>query len=68
MSIYRAPKVLILHLKRFKQKGVIRKEKNETKVNFPPVLDLKPYVINPDPISCYSEEKEVKQFIIPPKY
>jgi ubiquitin carboxyl-terminal hydrolase 4/11 len=28
MSIYRAPKVLILHLKRFKQKGLIRKEKN----------------------------------------
>jgi uncharacterized UBP type Zn finger protein len=68
MSIYRTPKVLILHLKRFKQKGVIRKEKNETKVNFPSLLDLKPHVINPSPISDYSKDPKIKEHIIPPKY
>ena len=35
MAIYKAPKILILHLKRFKSKGLLRKEKNESKVNFP---------------------------------
>ena len=68
MSLYRAPKVLILHFKRFKQKGIIRKEKNEKKVDFPPVLDLKGYVINPEPISSYSQEPKVKEVLIPPKY
>jgi ubiquitin carboxyl-terminal hydrolase 4/11 len=68
MSIYRAPKVLILHLKRFKQKGLIRKEKNETKVNFPPLLDMSPYVIDPRPIAAYAEDPKIKEHIIPPKY
>lgn len=68
MSIYRAPKVLILHLKRFKQKGIIRKEKNETKVNFPPLLDMKPNVINPNPISDYAKDPKIKEHVIPPKY
>lgn len=35
IQIYKAPKVLILHLKRFKNKGSYRKEKNETRVHFP---------------------------------
>ena len=60
MSIYRAPKILILHIKRFKQKGLIRKEKNESKVNFPPVLDMKHHVINKDPISAYANEPTIK--------
>lgn len=68
MSLYRAPKVLILHFKRFKQKGIIRKEKNETKVDFPPVLNLKDYVINPDPISDYAKDPKIKDLIVPPKY
>ena len=68
MTIYRAPKILILHLKRFKQKGIIRKEKNETKVNFPTTLNMKPYVINPLPISHYALEPKIKEFVIPPKY
>ena len=68
MSIYRAPKILILHLKRFKQKGIIRKEKNETKVNFPSILDMKEYLINTLPISGYKEDPKVKEIIVPPKY
>ena len=68
MSLYRAPKVLILHFKRFKQKGLIRKEKNQTKVDFPPVLDLKNYVINPEPIAGYNSDPKVKEVILPPKY
>ena len=53
MSVYKAPKVLILHLKRFKQKGMYRKEKNESKVLFPIVLDMKPFLIDPHPFSSY---------------
>lgn len=68
MNIYRAPKILILHLKRFKQKGIIRKEKNETKVNFPPTLDMKPFLINPSPISAYADEPKINEFMIPHKY
>lgn len=55
MAIYKAPKVLILHLKRFKQKGLIKKEKNESKVIFPTVLDMKPYLLDHRPISSYIE-------------
>lgn len=68
MSIYRAPKILILHLKRFKQKGLIRKEKNETKVNFPGTLDMTKYVINPLPISDYANDPAIREHVIPPKY
>ena len=68
MSIYRAPKILILHLKRFKQKGLIRKEKNETKVNFPTLLDMRPHLINPSPISGYTNDPTIKEHIITPKY
>ena len=68
MSLYRAPKVLILHFKRFKQKGIIRKEKNETRINFPLVLDLKDHVVNPEPISDYANDPKIKELIVPPKY
>ena len=68
MSLYRAPKVLVLHFKRFTQKGIIRKEKNETRINFPLVLDLKDHVINPEPISDYTRDPKIKELIVPPKY
>ena len=68
MTIYKAPKVLILHLKRFKQKGMIRKEKNESKVIFPTVLDMKPHLLDPRPISSYIEEAKNRDIYIPPKY
>jgi ubiquitin C-terminal hydrolase len=68
MTIYKAPKVLILHLKRFKQKGLIKKEKNESKVIFPTVLDMKPYLIDPRPISSYIEEAKNRNIYIAPKY
>jgi hypothetical protein len=38
---------MILHLKRFKNKGTYRKEKNEKNVVFPHILNMKKYVINP---------------------
>lgn len=68
MSIYKAPKVLILHLKRFKQKNSFRKEKNESKVNFPTTLDLKPFVIDKTPISSYITHAKKQEIYIPPKY
>lgn len=54
MNIYKAPKILILHLKRFKQKGLLRKEKNESNVVFPQVLDMNPYLIDSQPMSSYA--------------
>lgn len=54
LEIYKAPKILILHLKRFKNKGVFKKEKNETKVVFPENLDMSPYLIDRAPITSYN--------------
>lgn len=68
MAIYKAPKVLILHLKRFKQKGLIKKEKNESKVIFPTVLDMKPYLLDHRPISSYIEQAKKRDIYIAPKY
>ena len=53
MTIYKAPDILILHLKRFKSKGIIRKEKNEANVQFPQNLDMGKYIIDPTPMSSY---------------
>lgn len=46
MSLYKTPKILILHLKRFKQKSTYSKSKLNSLVNFPFDLDLDGYVIN----------------------
>lgn len=54
ITIYKAPEILILHLKRFKSKGILRKEKNETNVKFPLSIDIKNYVIDPTPMSSYN--------------
>ena len=56
ITIYKAPEILILHLKRFKSKGLIRKEKNETNVKFPMTLDISKYVIDATPMSTYNAE------------
>ena len=56
ISIYKAPKILILHLKRFKQKGSYRKEKNESKVIFPSSMDFSPYIADPLPMASYKSE------------
>ena len=53
MTIYKAPEILILHLKRFKNKGTYRKEKNETNVQFPLMLNMTKYLIDPKPMSSY---------------
>ena len=47
MGIYRLPKVLILHLKRFKEKGY-RREKDDRLIRFPVEgLDMQPFVLGP---------------------
>lgn len=68
MNVYKAPKILILHLKRFKQKGMLRKEKNESNVIFPQVLDMNPYLIDSDPMSSYTAQAEKQNVFIKPKY
>jgi ubiquitin carboxyl-terminal hydrolase 4/11/15 len=65
LNIYRAPKILILHLKRFKQKGTFKKEKNESLIHFPQALDLSPYVIDKKPVETYKEEIEEPIYINP---
>lgn len=42
-----------MHLKRFKQKGTMRKEKNESTVEFPMELNIKDYLVDPTPMSSY---------------
>lgn len=68
IQIYKAPKVLILHLKRFKNKGSYRKEKNETRVHFPETLDMTPFLIDPSPLSSYAQNPAVREALIPPKH
>ena len=46
MSLYKTPKNLIIHLKRFKQKSAYQKSKIGSLVNFPLELNLDGYVIN----------------------
>lgn len=64
MNLYRAPKVLILHFDRFKNFS----RKNLKKISFPFILNLKDYVINPEPISDYANDPKIKGLIVPPKY
>lgn len=68
LTIYKAPDVLILHLKRFKSKGIVRKEKNEANVLFPLNLDLGKYVIDPKPMSTYIEDSVKEGVYIKPNY
>lgn len=68
MSIYKAPQILILHLKRFKQRGGYRKEKNETKVQFPMILDITQHVGDPCPMESYRTAAKHKGVYITPKY
>ena len=42
MTIFRFPKILVIHLKRFYQ-STMRREKLSTTVFIPPVLDMRPY-------------------------
>lgn len=47
MQVYRLPKVLILHLKRFKQQGY-RRDKDERLIRFPLAgLDMAPFICGP---------------------
>ena len=42
MSIFRYPKVLVIHLKRF-YNSTMRREKLSTTVNIPGTLDMRPF-------------------------
>lgn len=46
MSLYKTPKILVLHLKRFKQKLSYYKSKISSLVKFPLELNLDGFVIN----------------------
>lgn len=46
MSLYKTPKILILHLKRFKAKSSYAKSKIGSLIKFPSELSLDGYVIN----------------------
>jgi len=42
ITIFRFPKILVIHLKRF-YNSTMRREKLSTTVNIPDTLDMKPY-------------------------
>jgi ubiquitin C-terminal hydrolase len=42
MTIFRFPKILVIHLKRF-YNSTMRREKLSTTVNLPDKLDMRPY-------------------------
>ena len=46
MSLYKTPRILILHLKRFKQKSNFSKSKISSLVKYPKRLNLNDYVLN----------------------
>jgi ubiquitin C-terminal hydrolase len=56
MTIYKAPEILILHLKRFKNKGTFRGEKNTRKVFIPLELNLQGNCVDPTPMSTYVDQ------------
>lgn len=59
---------MILHLKRFKSKGILRKEKNETNVKFPSILDITDYVIDATPMSTYISDLRKEELYLEPSF
>lgn len=57
MTIYRFPKVLVIHLKRF-YNSTMRREKLSTSVRIPKVLDMTPYA----PYSNHSSKNQAKNY------
>jgi len=43
MTVWRFPRILVIHLKRFKNISYSRREKLNTSINIPLTLDTKPY-------------------------
>lgn len=59
MQIYKAPKILMFHLKRFKASNKMFKQKLETLVDFPlSGLDLSEFIINSNIPEAYSHEDQ----------
>ena len=49
MWIYKGPKILIFHLKRFKSGSIVYKNKIESLIDFPiDGLDLTDFLLNPE--------------------
>jgi ubiquitin carboxyl-terminal hydrolase 2/21 len=57
MTIFRFPKILVIHLKRFYQ-STMRREKLSTTVIIPPVLDMRPYA----PHSNHSSKTNARSY------
>lgn len=57
MTIYRFPKLLVIHLKRFYQ-STMRREKLSTTVFIPPVLDMRAYA----PHSKHPSKMQAKSY------
>lgn len=53
MYIYKTPDILILHFKRFKVRGIVRRQKNEANVDFPFELNMAKYIVSEEPINAY---------------
>ena len=57
MTIYRFPKVLVLHLKRF-YNSTMRREKLSTTIRIPEVLDMTPFA----PYSSHSSKTKARNY------
>ena len=64
MKIYKTPKYLVLHLKRFKGgESILSSGKISTKILFPVILDLTEYVLNHELPTEYQPMEEIKEEI-----
>lgn len=62
MQIYRAPDILVLHLKRFKGSGMF-KSKLSTVVDFPlSELDMTPFVVQKESPAYYLKNSKLPGF------
>lgn len=68
MYIYKTPDILILHFKRFKVKGIIRRQKNEANVDFPYELNMSKYIVSNDPINAYIPYVQSQNLYATPSY
>lgn len=69
MTIFRFPKILVVHLKRF-YNSTMRREKLSTTINIPEILDARPYatpnsskfLFVTDPFSDHSSKKLASRY------
>lgn len=68
MYIYKTPDILILHFKRFKVRGIVRRQKNEANVDFPFELNMAKYIENTEPINAYIPYVQSQGLYMAPSY